>query len=80
VARCGGLQASQGVGRSSKTVGGQAGSNAGKHLITEAGVTTSIRANADGDPAADGMNFLLTVGRCNVERNVAFAAKRIFKE
>ena len=23
--------------------------------------------NADGDPAADGMNILLTVGRCNVE-------------
>jgi hypothetical protein len=26
-----------------------------------------IFANADGDPAADGMRVLLTVGRCNVE-------------
>ena len=35
------------------------------------------KANADGDPAADGMRVLLTVGRCNVERCVARAAKRI---
>jgi hypothetical protein len=34
-------------------------------------------ANADGDPAADGIKVLLTVGRCNVERDAAFAAKRI---
>jgi hypothetical protein len=37
-------------------------------------------ANADGDPAADGMKISLTVGRCNMERGVAIAAKRIFKE
>jgi hypothetical protein len=37
-------------------------------------------ANADGDPAADEMQILLTVGRCNVERDVVYAAKRIFKE
>jgi hypothetical protein len=30
-----------------------------------------VQANADGDPAADGMEILLTVGRCNVERDVA---------
>jgi hypothetical protein len=38
------------------------------------------KANADGDPAADGMRVSKTVGRCNVERGVATAAKRIFKE
>ena len=70
----------QGVCRSSKTVGVQAGIRAGKHLITGSGVIAGLRANADGDPAADGMRVSLTVGRCNVERRAAYVAKRIFKE
>ena len=71
---------SKGAGRSSKTVGVQAGIRAGKHLMTESGVKAEFRANADGDPAADGMRVSLTVGRCNVERGAAYVAKRIFKE
>jgi hypothetical protein len=70
----------QGADRSSKTVGVQAGIRAGKHLITEAGVKAGIRANADGDPAADGMQVSKTVGRCNVEREAVLTVKRIFKE
>jgi hypothetical protein len=71
VAQCGGLLALKGAGRSSKTVGVQADIYAGKHLITEFGVKAEFRANADGDPAADGMQVSLTVGRCNVERGAA---------
>ena len=59
---------------------GKAGSDAGKHLITETGVKAGVRTNADGDPAADGMRVSKTVGRCNVERGATFVAKRIFKE
>jgi hypothetical protein len=44
------------------------------------GVKAGAWANADGDPAADGMRVSLTVGRCNVERGAAYVAKRIFKE
>ena len=37
-------------------------------------------ANADGDPAADGMRISLTVGRCNVARKPGEPGKRIEKE
>jgi hypothetical protein len=56
------------------------GIDAVKHLITGSGVKSGIRANADGDPAADGMQVSKTVGRCNVERETVFTVKRIFKE
>jgi hypothetical protein len=54
VLRCGGLAALSGVAGPSKTVGVQS-------------YALNTSTNADGDPAADGMKVLLTVGRCNVE-------------
>jgi hypothetical protein len=68
----------QGTGRSSKTVGVQTCIDAVKHLMTGSGVKAGAEANADGDPAADGMRVSLTVGRCNVERGTAFRRKAHF--
>ena len=49
------------TGGPSKTVGAQ-----GMRLIDELEVRLTAQANADGDPAADGIErFLRTVGRCN---------------
>jgi hypothetical protein len=43
-------------------------------------IALNKQANADGDPAADGIKVLLTVGRCNVERNGGNSCQAHLKE